>query len=206
MQLPSRYVSAELRRLGLDVRLEEVQVPHWVRGEERAELVSYPGQAATAAQKLVVTALGGSVATPPGGITGEVVAVPDFEALERLGRDRVAGRIVVFNQPFDERMVQAGYAEEAYGEAVAYRSRGPIAAARLGAVACLVRSAGGAVYRLPHTGGTDVPEGRSPNPGGCAERRGRGAGRAASTAGRCAHASGPDAPDAARRRQLQRDR
>jgi len=149
------YVSAELRRLGLDVRLEEVQVPHWVRGEERAELVSYPGQAANAGQKLVVTALGASVATPPGGITGEVVAVPDFEALERLGRDRVAGRIVVFNEPFDERMAQAGYAEEAYGEAVAYRSRGPIAAARLGAVACLIRSAGGAVYRLPHTGGTD---------------------------------------------------
>ena len=156
-----QYVASELRKLGLDVRLQEVQVPHWVRGEERAELVAYPGQPGGTAQRLVVSALGDSVATPAEGITGEVVAVRSFDELERLGRERVAGRIVVFNQPFDQRKVEAGYADEAYGESVAYRSDGAVAAARLGAVASLTRSVGGAVYRLPHTGGTsyrkDVP-------------------------------------------------
>jgi len=157
----TEYVAAELRKLGLQVRLQEVQVPHWVRGEERAELVAYPGQAADTVQRLAVTALGMSAATPPEGITAEVVTVRGFDELERLGRGRVAGKIVVFNQPFDQRMVEAGHAEEAYGESVAYRQGGAVAASRLGAVASLIRSVGGAAYRLPHTGLTsyrdDVP-------------------------------------------------
>src|SRR4029450_352018 len=40
-------------------------------------------------------------------------------------------------------------------QAVLYRSHGPSAAARQGAIACLIRSVGGADYRLPHTGMTD---------------------------------------------------
>src|ERR1043166_6156251 len=52
-------------------------------------------------------------------------------------------------------MAAEGRAGEAYGEAVEYRADGPSAAARLGAVACLIRSVGGADYRLPHTGQTD---------------------------------------------------
>ena len=54
------YVAAELRQLGLDVQLEEVKVPHWVRGAETAELTEYAGQAAGTAQKIVLAALGGS--------------------------------------------------------------------------------------------------------------------------------------------------
>src|SRR5712691_202219 len=49
-------------------------------------------------------------------------------------------------------MAAEGRGGEAYGEAVIYRSDGPSAAARQGAVACLIRSVGGADYRLPHTG------------------------------------------------------
>lgn len=154
-----QYVASELRKLGLDVRLQPVQVPRWERGEERAELVAYPGQAGEAIQRLVVTALGGSVATPPEGITAEVVAVRSFDELEALGAERVAGKIVVFNQPFDQRLAEAGHAGEAYGQSVAYRSNGAVAAARLGAIASLVRSVGGAEYRLPHTGGTSYTEG-----------------------------------------------
>jgi hypothetical protein len=59
------YVAGELRALGLDVRLEKVMVPHWVRGEETGALVKFPGQAPETTQKIVLTALGGSVATPP---------------------------------------------------------------------------------------------------------------------------------------------
>jgi carboxypeptidase Q len=146
------YVADELRRLGLEVNLEAVTVPHWVRGEEKAELTIYPGQAAGTGQKIVLTALGNSAATPAGGLTADVVVVNDFEELTALGRDKVAGRIVLFNEKFDKRMAAAGRGGAAYGEAVVYRGRGPRAAAMLGAAAALVRSVGGADYRLPHTG------------------------------------------------------
>jgi hypothetical protein len=103
-------------------------------------------------QKVVVTALGGSTATPAEGLTAEVVTVRDFEQLSSLTHDQVAGKIVLFNYPFDERKAEAGHALDAYGEAVQYRAAGARAAARLGAVAALIRSVGGAAYRLPHTG------------------------------------------------------
>jgi Zn-dependent M28 family amino/carboxypeptidase len=110
----------------------------------------------------VLTALGGSVATPSQGLTAEVVVVNNFDELQALSRDKVAGRIVLFNYPFDRQMAEQGFGGEAYGQAVAYRGGGPSAAARLGALAALVRSAGGAPFRLPHTGATryakDAPE------------------------------------------------
>lgn len=157
-----QYVAGEMRRLGCQVTLEKVMVPHWVRGEEQAELVKWPGQASGTTQKIVLTALGGSTATPPAGLTAEVVVVNSFDELNQLGRERVSGKIVLFNVKFDDRMAKQGYGEEAYGQAVAYRGRGPSAAARLGAVASLIRSVGGAQYRLPHTGSTryaaDAPQ------------------------------------------------
>lgn len=146
------YVAAELRQLGLDVRLEEVKVPHWVRGAETAELIEYRGQAAGTTQKVVLTALGGSTSTPADGIVAEVVVVNDFNELKALGRDRAAGKIILFNELFDKQKAAAGMAFMAYGEAVRYRGAGPKAAADLGAVAALVRSVGDADFRLPHTG------------------------------------------------------
>jgi len=149
------YVATELRKLGLEVTLEKVTVPHWVRGEERAELVSYPGQVAGTQQKIVVTALASlNVATPPEGITAEVLVVNSFDELAALPREKVAGKIVVFNERFDHRMAAEGFALAAYGQAVAYREGGREAAARQGAAAVLVRSAGGAEFRLAHTGET----------------------------------------------------
>lgn len=148
-----QYVAAEMRRLGLDVQLEKVIVPHWVRGAETAELVQFAGQAPGTTQKIVLTALGGSVATPAEGLTAEVVVVESFEQLAALGREKIAGKIVLFNARFDKQTAAQGFALDAYGQAVVYRGAGPSAAARLGAVASLVRSVGGADYRLPHTGG-----------------------------------------------------
>lgn len=156
------YVASEMKALGLEVKLEKVMVPHWVRGEETAALVEFPGQAKDTTQKIVLTALGGSVATPTDGLTTEVLLVKDFDELESLGRGKVQGKIVVFNYPYDKQMAAQGRSGDAYGLAVAYRSDGPIAAAKLGAVAALVRSVGSADYRLPHTGATkyleDVPK------------------------------------------------
>src|SRR5215203_2705142 len=147
-----QYVAEELRRLGLDVRLQQVSVPHWVRGQEKAELINFPGMAAGTTQKIVVAALGGSIATTADGMTGEVVVVNNFDELNALGRDRVAGKIVLFNNKFDREMAESGFGGNAYGQAVAYRGGGAIAAGRLGAIAVLVRSAGGSQNRLVHTG------------------------------------------------------
>jgi len=152
------YVADELKKLGLEVRLERVMVPHWVRGEESATLIEFPGQAAGTTQKVVLTALGGSVATPREGVTAEVLVARDFDELKSLGKERVQGKIVLFNHPFDSEMAALGRGGEAYGEAVVYRSDGPSAAARLGAVATLIRSTGNGAYRLPHTGWTQYAD------------------------------------------------
>ena len=149
------YVASELKALGCEVQLEKVMVPHWVRGEETAALVQFPGQAANTTQRIVLCALGPSVATSPNGIEAEVIVVRNFDELKSLPREKVAGKIVLFNYPFDKQMAAEGRGGEAYGEAVVYRADGPSAAARQGAVACLIRSVGGADYRLPHTGQTD---------------------------------------------------
>src|SRR4029453_4979611 len=149
------YVANQLKAIGCEVQLEKVMVPHWVRGEETAALVQFPGQAENTTQKIVLCALGASVATPANGITADVIAVRNFDELKSLPRGKVAGKIVLFNYPFDKQMAAEGRGNEAYGEGVVYRSDGPSAAARQGAVACLIRSVGGADYRLPHTGQTN---------------------------------------------------
>jgi len=149
------YVAAELKALGCEVQLEKVMVPHWVRGEETAALVQFSGQAPNTTQKIVLCALGGSVATPKDGIEAEVLVVKNFDELKSMPHEKVAGKIVLFNYPFDKQMAAEGRSLQAYGKAVVYRSDGPSAAARQGAVACLIRSVGGADYRLPHTGMTD---------------------------------------------------
>src|SRR5438270_9054194 len=112
------YVAAELKALGLEVQLEKVTVPHWVRGEETAALVEYPGMAEKTTQKILLTALGGSVATPADGLTAEVIVVRDFDELEALGKDKVAGKIVLFNYHFDKQMAAQSRGGAAYSQAV----------------------------------------------------------------------------------------
>ncbi|MGA3348260.1 MAG: M20/M25/M40 family metallo-hydrolase [Candidatus Sulfotelmatobacter sp.] len=148
----AQYVADELRKLGLEVRLEPVTVAHWVRGAETAALVEYPGMVPGTSQKIVLTALGGSTTTPTDGVTADVVAVDNFEELQALGHDKIAGKIVLFNEIFDKQKSAGGQAFAAYGEAVRYRGAGPKAAADLGAIAALVRTVGDADYRIPHTG------------------------------------------------------
>ncbi|MGE0884212.1 MAG: M20/M25/M40 family metallo-hydrolase [Blastocatellales bacterium] len=158
------YVADEMRKLGLEVQLEKVMVPHWVRGVETGELVQFPGMAAGTTQKVVLTALGGSVATSAEGITAPVVVVNNFDELNALGEAKVKGKIVLFNIKFDDQLAAQGYGLDAYGQSVAYRGGGASAAAKLGAVAALNRSAGGKAYRLPHTGGLHYADGIKPIP------------------------------------------
>ncbi len=156
------YVAGEMRALGAEVTLEKATVPHWVRGAETAEVVSWPGQTPGATQKVVLTALGGSAATSADGLTAQVVVVGNWQQLQALPPGAVKGKILLLNHKFDKELAAQGGGLQAYGGGVAYRGAGPIAAAEAGAVAVLVRSVGGADYRLPHTGMTqyapDVPK------------------------------------------------
>ncbi|MDQ2711952.1 MAG: M20/M25/M40 family metallo-hydrolase [Acidobacteriota bacterium] len=148
------YVAAEMRALGADVQLEKTTVPHWVRGAETGELITWPGQAPGTTQKIVLTALGSSVATPPEGLVANVLVANSFNDLKRLPQDSAKGKILLFNERFDKELAAQGKGGQAYGQAVLYRGAGPDVAASAGAVAVLVRSVGGADYRLPHTGMT----------------------------------------------------
>ncbi len=154
------YVADELRKLGLDVHLEPVTVTRFLRGNDAAELVEYPGQVPGSTQKIYVTALYGNAPTPEGGLTGEVVVAHNFAELKALGKDKVAGKIVLWDVHYDSRKAAAGKAGAAYGEAVEYRGVGARAAADLGAIASVVRSTGDGEVRLPHTGwstGANIP-------------------------------------------------
>lgn len=128
--------AAEMKREGLEnVQTPLVKVPHWVRGEESAQMLE------PLDSKIFMLGLGGSVATPPEGITAEVVVVNTFDELERLGAEKVRGKIVLYNEAW-----------QGYGRSVAYRTAGASRAAKLGAVAALVRSVTPVSQRTPHTG------------------------------------------------------
>jgi carboxypeptidase Q len=158
-----QQVAAAMRALGAQVQLQPAKVPHWVRGLEQGEIVDYAGRPAGLTQRLALTALGSSSATPAAGLTARVLVVHDFDELKAQAAE-VPGSIVLFEHIFDQRQALNGHAGVAYGQATAYRSYGPGEAAKLGAVAALVRTAGGGEYRMPHTGLTVFPKGVAPIP------------------------------------------
>jgi carboxypeptidase Q len=129
------------------VRLEPVIVPHWTRGS-RAEL-SVASPAENRSLSLPILALGGSVAAPGGSVRGELVIVESFDELHALGGAKVQGGIVLFNRPMDASDPDPF---EAYGHAVDQRGHGAVEAARLGAVAALVRTMTNRIDDVPHTG------------------------------------------------------
>jgi len=140
------WAIATMAKDGLEnTRRIPAKVPHWVRGKESVTMLE------PAARPLMMLGLGGSIGTPPDGITAEVIPVANFDELEKLGRDKIAGKIVLFNVPF-----------RGYGPTVVYRSTGASRAAKLGAVAALVRSITPVSLQTPHTGAmkysTDAPK------------------------------------------------
>jgi hypothetical protein len=150
-------VADAMRKLGAKVTLQPVKVPHWVRGEETASLVDYAGRPAGLSQKIVLAALGGSGATPAAGLRAEVIVLRDLDELKARAAE-VKGRIVLFDVPFDQTMADHGMAGQAYGQGVLYRGLGTRLAAQMGAAAVLVRSVGGADFRLPHTGASGIQD------------------------------------------------
>ncbi|MBS7566148.1 M20/M25/M40 family metallo-hydrolase [Mucilaginibacter sp. Bleaf8] len=134
------------------VYLQEVMVPHWVRGEkEQGKIIAGKTEIPVA-----LAALGGSVATPKAGVTAEVIELHSLQELQSLGEAKIKGKIVFFNRPFDERYIESG---QAYGMAGDQRNAGPAAAGKYGAVAVIVRSLTSALDNYPHTGGTNYDNG-----------------------------------------------
>ncbi len=134
------WAKAEATKLGLEnVHGEDVTFARWIRGAEQLTLLE-PGTV----RELPLLALGRTIGTPAEGITGTVLVVRDFDELEKR-KDEVKGRVVVYNFP-----MRSG--PGAYGEAVAYRTRGASRAAKHGALAALVRSVTTLAVRAPHTG------------------------------------------------------
>jgi hypothetical protein len=141
-----RLMAERMTALGFErVRTEPVEVGHWVRGpiEEGRILPTKSG-----AIPVKVRALGNSIATPPGGLTAGIVEVRSLDEAARLG-DKARGKIVFYNGAMDPTLIDTF---PAYGGAVEQRSSGAIVAARVGAVAAVVRSVTLAVNDDPHTG------------------------------------------------------
>ena len=140
-----QWAEKKLKEIGADsVWLQPVLVPRWVRGTPEKAIATVGKQKID----LSVCALGGSVATPKNGITGEVIEVKSLMEAKQLG-ERAKGKIIFYNRPFDRTKVNPF---EAYGGAVDQRGRGAIEAAKVGAVAVLIRSMTNALYKVPHTG------------------------------------------------------
>ena len=137
------WAEGALKADGLDAHTEKVMVPHWVRNTEAAELVS------PTARPLRILGLGGTVATPKGGVTAPVVVVHDFAELEAKG-DSGQGR---------DRAVRCADAGVDRGRWLALRRDRQVSprwrlgsGASHGAVAALVRSVTARSLRTPHTG------------------------------------------------------
>jgi carboxypeptidase Q len=129
------WTLGRMRADGLEnVRGERAMVRHWERGTESAELIT-PRR-----KPLSMLGLGGSVGTPAGGITAPVVVVTSFDDLAKRGAT-VKGKIVLFDVPFTQ-----------YEATRVYRTDGPSRAAKLGAVATLLRSVASSSINSPHTG------------------------------------------------------
>lgn len=150
------YTKAKLDELGLDqVWLQPVMVPKWVRGTpEFAYYETDPGSTTN----IPITALGGSVATPPKGIKANVIEVQSIAELDELGADKIAGKIVFFNRPMDPKHISTF---EAYSGSVDQRGSGAKEATKFGALGVIVRSMNLRLDDFPHTGGMsygDTPE------------------------------------------------
>lgn len=141
-----RYTQQELEALGLDrVFLQEVTVPKWVRGaKETAYIVDKKSKT-----EVPICALGGSVATSSKGLTAEVVEVHSLAELETLGEAKLKGKIVFYNRPMEPENIETF---TSYGRCVDQRYAGAKEAAKLGAVATIVRSMNFRLDDFPHTG------------------------------------------------------
>ncbi|XP_063113663.1 carboxypeptidase Q isoform X2 [Cavia porcellus] len=132
-----------------NVHLEPVRVSHWERGSESAVMLT------PRVHRMAILGLGGSIGTPPDGITAGVLVVASFDELQRRASE-ARGKIVVYNQPYIS-----------YAKTVQYRVRGAVEAAKVGALASLIRSVASFSIYSPHTGMQQYQDGVPKIPTAC---------------------------------------
>lgn len=136
------WAEAKFNEVGFDkVYKQPVRVRNWERGFADAKIVSpFP-------QALVVSALGGSIATPEAGLQATVVMFSDLDDLAQASAQSVEGKIVFLNT-----RMQRDRAGKFYGQVVPNRVSGAAESAKLGAKAVIIRSVGTDNSRFAHTG------------------------------------------------------
>lgn len=141
------YTKSQLDSLGIDrVWLQPVMVPKWVRGTpEFAYFETAPG----ITSDVPICALGGSVATPLGGLKANIIEVQGIEDLAKLGKEKITGKIVFYNKPMDPTIISTF---QSYSGCVDQRYSGAVEAVKYGAVGVIVRSMNLRLDDLPHTG------------------------------------------------------
>lgn len=141
------WAQQKMMEYGLqNVHLQPVRVPYWYRGEvEKAEIIN---SETLGTYPLTICALGNSVGTPALGLVAPVLEVQNFDELDSLA-EKARGRIIFFNRAMDPRLLNTF---AAYSRAVDQRVRGAARAAKVGAVAVLVRSVTTRQDDVPHTG------------------------------------------------------
>jgi hypothetical protein len=161
------WTAKRLEEMGADtVYLQEVMVPHWVRGEKeiakvsQQKIITLPpdhggkyGESPVNIQdveiELDICALGGSIATESAGIKAEIIEVKSLDELKQLGKEKIKGKIVFYNRCMEHKCYDAF---TAYGGAIDQRLWGPAEAAKFGAIAVIIRSLNLSNDDYPHTG------------------------------------------------------
>ncbi|MFD0761187.1 M20/M25/M40 family metallo-hydrolase [Lutibacter aestuarii] len=136
-----------------NVWLQPLMVPHWIRGEKEEAFFTINNQN----YNVPICALGGSIATPKNGVTGEVIEVHSLEEAENLG-EKLRGKIIFFNRPFDDTLI---HTFKAYGGCVDQRGSGARVVGKYGVLGVIVRSMTHSIDDFPHTGAMsyrDIPE------------------------------------------------
>ena len=140
---------------GFEVRLMEITVPHWERGNKEAFWMRKGDGTIT---KLNGLALGGSVGTN-GILRGKLIELNSLEELKEIPEEKIKGKIVFVNQKMDEQLIQTF---RAYGGCYPVRGSSASEGAKKGALAVVIRSLGLAIDNHPHTGSMryheDVPK------------------------------------------------
>ncbi len=146
-ELAVQWGKNELNKIGLDrVYLQKVMIPKWIRGSfEYASIITAPGMSIN----VPICALGGSIATPSYGLRAKVIEVKSFDELESLGKEKIEGKFVFFNNAMHKSFIDTF---SAYEKIVDIRFQGASRAAKLGAVGVIVRSMNLRSDDYPHTG------------------------------------------------------
>ena len=142
------WIIAKMTADGWNVRTQPVMVPNWKRGKESLIMTSPTNRT------MEFCGLGGSIGTDGSPLKAPVLVVASFEELKQRAAE-VRGKIVVYNVPFTK-----------YSATVQYRYNGAQQAARLGAVASLVRSVGPFGIQTVHTGAMGYNDSVSKIPSG----------------------------------------